>query len=382
MEHYETRFQARLDPATNSAAVSITIKQSSSLLRLVDLAAPEKRFSEFTADGEIERQGDRLLWTVPADGGTLSFQARINHRRGDGFDARITDTWAILRLDDLFPPARVRALRGSVSKSSLKLQGPKGWRFESRYGPVRAPLEFSNEDRNFDRPTGWLAAGKLGIRRDLVHDRRITLAGPPDQGMRRLDTLAFLRWTLPRLLKVFTEFPDRLLIVGARDDMWRGGLSGPASLYLHTSRPLISENATSALLHELVHVATGSASERDDWLVEGLAEYYSLEILRRSGGISQKRYDQTMQGLADWAKKDKGRLHSPSSGADTARAVLLLWNLQQDLKQNEISSLDELTRQLMKSGKVTGQKLLELTEAAIGGQSQLLRKALAEADAS
>ncbi len=378
---YDTHFEARFDPATDSAAIRITIRQSESLIRLVDLAAPASRYSEFSGDGEFEHRQGRLLWTVPADGGTLEFRARVNHRKGDAHDARMTESWAVLRLDDLFPAARVRSLIGSASRSSFSLQGPDGWRFESRYGPVNGTLEISNEGRNFDRPTGWLAAGKLGVRRDVIRGRRVALAGPTDQGMRRLDTLAFLRWTLPRLLKVFSNFPDRLLIVGASDDMWRGGLSGPASLYLHNDRPLISGNGTSAPLHELVHVATGSATQRDDWLIEGLAEYYSLEILRRSGGISQKRYDDAMRTLADWVKRKKGRLKSPSSGANTARAVLLLWNLQQELQQSESASLDDLVQEMVNAGDITGRALLELTEKALGGQSTLLRKALAEADA-
>jgi hypothetical protein len=377
---YDAHFEAQLDPETGTAAASITISQPDSRVRLLDLAVPADRYGDFSGDGTIEQQQDRLLWSVPANGGTLRYTVKINHRKGKAYDARITEDWAILRLDKLFPAARVKALKGSSSRSTLSLQGPKGWRFESRYGPVKAKLEIANQGRNFERPTGWLAAGKLGIRRDMIRDRRVVLAGPTDQGMRRLDTMAFLRWTFPRLLKVFADFPQRLLIVGASDKMWRGGLSGPASLYLHTERPLISENATSAVLHELVHVATGSAWERDDWLIEGLAEYYSLEILRRSGGISQKRYDQTMQTLADWVKRDSGQLRSPSHGAHTARAVLVLWNLQQELMQRESGSLDDLVREMVHSGKITGATLLQLTEEAQGGKSQLLRKALAEAE--
>jgi hypothetical protein len=377
---YNTHFQARFDPELGIAFTSLEINQTSSLARVIDLAAPQSRFSDFQGDGVIERQQGRLIWTVPAGGGKLEYRVKIDHRKGDAYDARITDSWAILRLDDLFPPARVRALKGATSESSLSLHGPAGWVFESRYGPVKKTVEFSTKGRNFDRPTGWLAAGELGIRRELIRNRKVVLAGPPDQGMRRLDTLAFLRWTMPRFLKIFDGFPDRLLIVGARDDMWRGGLSGPSSIYLHTERPLISENATSAVLHELVHVATSSANSRDDWLVEGLAEFYSLEILRRSGGISQKRYDQTLQTLADWAREKNGQLRSPSSGANTARAVLLLSNLQEDLKLNEAGSLDEIVQQLADSGEITGEQLLLLTEEALGAQSTLLRKALAQKD--
>ena len=71
--------------------------------------------------------------------------------------------------------------------------------------------------------------------------------------------------------------------------MWRGALSAPQSLYVHAERPLLSGNATSTLLHEIVHIGLGLADERGaDWIVEGLAEYYSLEVLRRSGTISEE----------------------------------------------------------------------------------------------
>ena len=45
-------------------------------------------------------------------------------------------------------------------------------------------------------------------------------------------------------------------VVGAADPMWRGGLSASNSLFLHADRPLISENGTSTLVHELTHVIT------------------------------------------------------------------------------------------------------------------------------
>jgi hypothetical protein len=375
---YQAHFQARFDPATGLAHASIRIEQDSALAREVTLAIPHQRYSAFEGDGEIEQEGNRLAWKVPADGGELRYEFKVDQRKGKAYDARMTASWAILRLDDLFPPARVRSLKGAYSESTLRLRGPEGWVFETRYGPLASRLELPESDRAFTRPTGWLAAGVLGIRREIIANRRVALAGPPGQGMRRLDTLAFLRWTMPRLVKIFDEFPDRLLIVGARDKMWRGGLSGPSSLYLHTQRPIISENATSTVLHELMHVATSSATERDDWLVEGMAEYYSLEILRRSGGISRKRFDQTMQTLADWVEREDGKLRSPSKGADTARAVLLLWNLAEELRQTEAGNLDSIIREVADSGVITGKHLLTLTEAAIGGQSALLRKAMAE----
>ena len=77
-------------------------------------------------------------------------------------------------------------------------------------------------------------------------------------------------------------------------------------------------------------MATGDVDgPKDDWLVEGLAEYYALELLRRTGGISQRRFDGAMEDLAQWAARENGGLAEPSTGANTAYAVLVINELAQ-----------------------------------------------------
>ena len=374
---YEVTFSGLFLPVRGVVAATITVTQPGPVLRQLEFTAPEPEFGEFSGDGKIQRQGRLVTWKVPVKGGSLHYEVRVNHERGGMLDARMTSDWAILRLDDLFPPAKVRSLVNSGSVSRLELSGPKGWRFESRYGPVEKTRRVEDPTRRFDRPTGWLAAGKLGIRRDLIAGRRVTIAAPQNQGMRRLDIMAFIRWTLPTLTRAFANFPPRLLIVGGSKDMWRGGLSGPDSLYLHPDRPLISENSTSTLLHELMHMITGQARvPKEDWIIEGLAEYYSLEILRRSGGISSKRFDQAMQSLAAWAQKDDGRLVSPSAGANTARAALVFNQIALELKDGDAGSLDALIRKLLKSSAIDSEQLLLLTESALGSTPNALRQSL------
>jgi len=380
---YDVNFSGTFKPQRGVIEASISVQQSSQLLIQLDMAASPDRYSGFQGDGEVEREGRRLLWSIPAEGGTLNYEVEVDHERGLLMDAQMTQDWAILRLDDVFPAARVRSLVGAHSRSTLQLNGPGGWRFESRYGRLNGKLGTEDPERRFDRPTGWLAAGKLGVRRTTIGARKISVAAPRDQGMRRLDIIAFTRWNLPRLVKVFPQFPDQLLIVGARDDMWRGGLSGPDSIYLHADRPLISENSTSPLLHELVHLATAQSSAvMADWIVEGLAEYYSLTVLLRSGGISEKRYDQAMDSLVKWAKRDKGRLRSPSSGANTARAVQFFEMIQTQLTRNDAGRLDTIVQELMTSETADGERLLTLVEQQLGKPSSKLRTAYEEFSAS
>ena len=59
-------------------------------------------------------------------------------------------------------------------------------------------------------------------------------------------------------------------------------------------------------------------------VVEGLAEYYGLQLLRRSGTISTSRYDEALRELALWADDAAALCSSYSGGATTALAVTVL----------------------------------------------------------
>lgn len=375
---YDLRYHGRFEPEQGFVAAAIHVSQTRPGLTLLDLDAPASRYQDFRGEGEIRREGDRVIWKVPRGGGSLYYRFEVDHRRGDAWDAKMTDDWTVLRLDDLFPPARSRAIVGAHARTRLTLAGPDGWSFESRYGPVDGDgVSLDTRGRRLDRPLGWLAAGELGIRRTRVADRRIAVAGPTDQGFRRMEALTFLRWTLPELVRIAPSFPPRLVVVGGSRDMWRGGLSGPGSLYVHPDRPLVSGNATSTYLHELLHVATEEPpAAGDDWIVEGLAEYYSLVILLRTGGISGSRFERSLAWLKDWADEDDGRLTDPSTGADTAAAALLFRDLGVELAAAG-GSLDAVTGELL-AGHVSRQRLLELTERALGRPSDVLDAALAD----
>lgn len=359
---FRLAYVARLIPEEDAAAITLTVHQPRGLLRELNFNAPASRFSDFAADGELSVDADRVTWRPPAHGGSIHYRVTVNSLRDEVYEARLTDRWGVFRLDDLFPPATTRAVAGSEGTATLHFSGPKGWSFETPYGPSNEAVHHIPSDRLFPRPTGWAVVGDIGVRRDLIAGRRVAVAAPVGEGFRRQDTLAFLRWTLPTLVEVFPDFPPRLLIVGGGRDMWRGGLSGPWSLYLHPDRPLISGNGTSAVLHELVHVAVASTkSGSDDWLVEGLAEYYSLEVLRRSGGISEARFAQALRELQAWSDKDGGRLTEPSTGADTAYATLELQRVAKRLSATG-SSMDDVVAELVGNGTITGAALLAALE--------------------
>jgi hypothetical protein len=348
---YGLDYQAEFVPAETVVRVSVTVRQARDLLRQLRFAFDPDRYAGFAADGELEVVDGTVSWKPPPTGGALRYDWRPNHQRAAGaYDSLMENDWALFRGDDLLPPASARTLKGARSQARLRFKGPAGWSFITVYPRAEDAgdwFEVMRPQRKFDRPVGWMAAGRLGVRWGDVGDVRVAVAGPVGHGVRRLDMLAFLRWNLPTLLDVFPEFPRRLLLVSAGDPMWRGGLSGPASLYIHAERPLISGNGTSTLLHELAHVAQGyGAAPGGDWIVEGMAEFYSLEIMRRSGTLSERRYERGLEKLEDWGGAADDLDAENSSGARTARAVSVMRELDAELRAatDGRHSLDDIAR--------------------------------------
>jgi hypothetical protein len=353
-EHtYGLQYDLTLKPAEDRAEVSLTLDgRIKGNLRSMRFRIDPERHAGFAGDGGVEPSGEFVTWTPPESGGKLSFHLPLSHRRPNGrYDARMTPDWAIFRGDDLFPPAETDDHENAHADATLLVHVPEDWSFISAYPQVSDNVfEIEHEHRRFDRPTGWMAAGHLGVRRERIARVNVVVAGPPGNGVRRLDILALLNWNLPRIRRLVPDhMPERIVIVSAGDPMWRGGLSGPNSLYIHADRPLLSENGSSTLIHELIHVVTRIEGEKGaDWIVEGMAEYYSLKILWRSGTLSDRRYKQTFAKLAKWGEEADRLDADASHGPITARAVGIMRDLDREIyrKTDHEKSFDDVVRSL------------------------------------
>ena len=355
-----------IKPETESAVVKIRLTHNQAMVDWLKLRAPPGRYSHFTGSGEVVVEGDQVTWTPPAEDAWLQYRVQLTSKRGNGrYDGMVTPRWALFRADDLVPPFHSSFQDFTQASAKLQFMLPEGWSVETRY-PRYTSGRFKVDDprRRFDRPTGWLVMGDIGTRRDRIGDSRVAVSAPAGQGVRYLDILAFLRWTAPYVQEVFPEFPERLLLVSGGDPLWRGALSAPGSLYVHSDRPMISGNGTSTFIHELIHVSMRARSGPGaDWIVEGLAEYYSLEVLRRSGAISESRYQKALRKLAEWGSEAPRLDVERASGPVTARAVGVLLDTDRDIRRSSggTRSLDDVARALAADeGPVTVQRFEEL----------------------
>lgn len=375
-------YRVRFLPETEQAEVSLTLEDGARVISLAFNLGDQGVYSDFKADGQWTQDSPALGVWQPAKGkAKLTYLVRINHERAPGrFDARITKDWALLRGDDLVPAVKLRQEDHTVLVSRLQFDLPKGWKSVETGWPRVGKNKFriDNPQRKFDRPTGWIVAGKVGTRRAKLGETDVAIAAPVGEGMRRMDVMTLLTFVWPHAQEVFPRDPAKLLIVGAGDPMWRGGLSAANSYYMHSDRPLVSENGTSSLVHELVHVFSRiRARDRSDWITEGLAEYYAIELMRRAGGLSEERYQKIREQLIRWSKPVQSLRTDHSSGPVTARAVLLLQELDREIRQatkgtTQPRSLDDVTRGLMRLDKASTKDFIEISENVMGGASEVL----------
>jgi hypothetical protein len=378
-------YHVRLLPQSEQAEVRLTLARGSAVRSLDFNLGDGSRYSDFKADGQWQLtpgKPARGVWRPTADKASLTYRVRVSHERKNGsFDSRMTPTWALLRGDDLVPAARLDQEDGTELVTRLAFELPNDWKSVETAWPRIGKNKFriDNPSRLFDRPTGWVLAGKLGSRRTRLGETEVTVTSPQGQGMRRMDVLTLLTFVWPQVQAVYPRHPGKLLIVGASDPMWRGGQAAHESIYLNSRLPLVSENGTSVLVRELAQLSGRiNGQQRSDWISEGFAEYYAIELMRRAGGMSDERYESLHGKLSKDGQKVATLRGEQVDPAQVARAVVLLQELDREirLKTHNKRSLDDVMRGAMRLGNIDTKQFVQLSESVIGGSSKVLNTEL------
>lgn len=299
------------------------------------------RYRSFSGTGSFERRGEELVWTPRAPYAHLTYIVLIDHRRaeGKGFDSYASKDWILTRTDDLFPDVTV-GLRKEIepnpeARARLAFKLPEGWRalsplpFEKKSGSfiVEMPQKY------FDRPWGWLLLGQVGVASTTIEGCRVTVGTVPGVELKPKRVLHLVRGALPIMRRLFGTPPPKILIVSAPDPMWRGGLSGESSFFLHGDRPLRTPDKTNPVLHELFHVLAPFRPAPDGhWVTEGLAEYYSLEIQRRLGRLTPKGFGRGLSRLRQYGRWNIDITKTHDLAVTNNTAPLLMYALDEKVR--------------------------------------------------
>jgi hypothetical protein len=382
---YRVDWTVALQAGVDSARVTMSFEDDAPVER-VSFEYDAERFSDFAVTGgELDIDDNQVTWQPAADAASLTYRVKItrpraNSNQEESYDALITDTWALFRGERITPRMRVEARDGAESLSRLRFELPERWNVNTAW-PVDQESNdlvylLDDADRDFDRPRGWFMVGRLSVQRGRVGDETLfSIVSPLNSGVDKMGWLTLVSLVWPELEKAFGTVPAKLLMVSGDDPLWRGGLSGPNSFFFHGSRRAISENGTSPLLHELTHVITRISGDfNDDWIAEGLAEYYGIELLYRAGGYDDDQRAEILADLAEWGLGADELRARQSSGPITARAVLVFDALDKEIREETDGdeSLDAVTRLLMVKRRVSLGDLREAFEEVTGDDSRVL----------
>jgi hypothetical protein len=349
----------------------------------LQLRFPANRISQLRGTGTLQPTAEGVKWIPGGPYAHLTYRVNINHVRGQHgrYDSYAAATWIVTRARDLFPRIAIeyypRANLEPKSRARLVFRLPRGWRSAAALSSI-APNTYrlSEPGKTLDRPRGWFALGAFELQRQEIAGIMVQVARAPHTELPHSaesskDLFTFLEGTLPALKKLLLVEPESVLVVSAPDPMWHGGISGESSVFMHSKRPLRTPDKTSPYLHELFHVLQPYKPAADaDWIEEGLAEFYSLELQRRAGLIDAAAYARALSYFERFGKWNVDLTQQQDNAATNNSAPLVMYALDQHIQRITAGKqrLDDVVIRLAKQGGIVDTARFRRAVSAVTGK--------------
>ncbi len=340
------------------------------------LRFPADRIKGLRGSGTLQQLPDGVSWQPGGPYAHLTYTVDLNHVRGQHarYDSYADNSWIVTRAHDVFPRIDITcdsAHPAPKSRARLIFRLPTGWRSAAALPALgHDTYRLLEPGKILDRPRGWFALGRFTSDRQEIGGIMVQLARMPGSNLHAPELFHFLSATLPSLTKLLAAGPESLLVVSAPDPMWHGGISGEHSFYMHAGRPLRTPDKTSPYLHELFHVLQPYKPAADaDWIEEGLAEFYSLELQRRAGLIDAAAYSRALGYFERFGLWDVDLTQQQDNAATNNSAPLVLYALDQRIQHATAGKkrLDDIVGELARAGgEVSTARFLAAINAATG----------------
>lgn len=347
---YKVKFSE--DPSA-PAQVKMLLRGANEITHIKFLDIDEN-FHHFKGTGQLVQTAPKSwTWNPKSVNGEVSYEVKINRQRSiKGFDSYHGGSWIFTRTSDLFPRKDYVEERPLRIYSQVEFELPKKWQ-------IVTAMERISEDKNVfaprDRgnpyvsPYGWILCGDLDVTKKEMSEVDVTLASPRVMKYDPTELTELIEKSMREFSQIMRELPPRIAFIVGPDPLWRGGLSGEDSLYINQNLSLIDRDYTSTPIHELFHITQGfkKASQLSDWIIEGLAEYYSLRILYNTKQISKNKF---VRGIRKFDRQGVWGVNLEKNQSFAAlynSAALVMFYIDEHLK--EISKGNTSLRDVIKS---------------------------------
>ena len=117
-----------------------------------------------------------------------------------------------------------------------------------------------------------------------------------------------------------------------------------------------------------------SARPGYDWIVEGIAEYYSLQLMQRSGTLTPARYEDALAFQRRWAEQAGSLCAERSSGPITAAGVMRMHALDEEISSatEGAASLDDVLVLLIGNRDLDLKSLVDYSMEVLGHKPDAL----------
>jgi hypothetical protein len=347
-------------------------------VKYLRLHFPADRLDRFHGSGSLEPIPGGLHWVPGGPYAHLTYRVHINHARGQHqrYDSYAGADWIVTRARDLFPRITINCEPGKEegvkSRARLIFRLPSGWHSAAAL-PALGPNTYrlSELGKMLDRPRGWFALGAVALDHQEIAGTMVQVARAPGSELHPPELFRFLDGTLPALMKLLNAAPETVMVVSAPDPMWHGGISGEHSFFMHAGRPLRTPDKTSPYLHELFHVLQPYKPAADaDWIEEGLAEFYSLELQRRAGLIDAAAYTRALGYFERYGLWNVDLTQQQDNAATNNSAPLVMYALDQRIQHATAGKarLDDVVTRLATRGGTVDTEHFRLAVNTVSGK--------------
>ena len=300
--YYDVAYRAHFRPEAGVVDMEIAVSGERLPSRIV-LHVDSRRHKKFTSTDPLQIEPSHVTWQPRGHASRLRYQFVVDHERApQHYDSRMTADWAIFRAEKMVPRASVTAAQepAIACDAGVRAAAGLGRRDAVRIGR-RSALQVDDPDAPFR------SAGRLDARRQdrqpQREDRQACRRRRRRAGWRQRATpghagVPQVHAAAPGggLSAVAATSADRL---GRRPDVARRTVGARFDV------PALRPTADQREPHQHAAARAGArrawafaATKKATGSSKGLPSIYSLETLRRSGGISEQRYKQALKRLA------------------------------------------------------------------------------------